>query len=59
MHVRVGARIVKVCPAAMTVPGSLDDWRAWTGLPFDTSGELVVPFACNPVRVSVEHDRAV
>ena len=59
VHARLGARIVKVCPASMTVPGSLADWRCWTGLPFDTSGELVVPFACNPVHVSVEQDYAV
>ncbi len=59
VHVRLGARIVKVCPAAMTIPGTLADWRAWTGLPFDTDGDLVVPGGLNPVHVSVEHDHAV
>ena len=59
VHVRMGARIVKVCTASMTVPGSLALWRSWTGLPFDVSGELEVPFALVPVHVSVEHDHAV
>lgn len=59
VHVRMGGRIVKVCPAAMVVPGTLADWRGWTGLPFDSSGDQVVPFACNPVHVSVEQDHAV
>jgi hypothetical protein len=43
----------------MTVPGSLADWRGWTGLPFDSSGDCVVPGALTPVHVSVEHDHAV
>jgi hypothetical protein len=58
-HVRVGARTVKVCPASMTIPGTLADWRRWTGLPFDTSGDLDVPGALTPVHVSVEQDHAV
>ena len=59
VHARRGARVVKLCPASMTIPGSLDDWRRWTGLPFDVSGQQVVPFACNPVHVVVEQDHAV
>lgn len=43
----------------MTIPGTLAEWRAWTGLSFDQSGEVEVPFALNPVQVSVEHDHAV
>lgn len=58
-HVRVGARIVKVCPLSMIVPGSLAHWRAWTGLAFESSGSLDVPDALAPVHVSVEHDHAV
>ncbi|MBD3781543.1 MAG: N-acetyltransferase [Micrococcales bacterium] len=59
LHVRAGATIEKVCPRAMTISGSLAEWRDWTGEPFDTSGEVVVPFALNPVHVSLEHDHAV
>ena len=33
-----GAEVVKVCPRAMTISGTLEEWRGWTGLPFDTSG---------------------
>ena len=58
-HVRLGAEIVKVCPAAMTISGSLEQWRSWTDLPFDTSGAVHVPGALAPVHVSVEHDHAV
>lgn len=59
VHVRAGATIVKVAPRSMTVSGTLDEWRAWTGLPFDTTGPLDVPKALTPVHVDVEHDHAV
>lgn len=59
LHLRAGASIEGVCPRAMTISGTLAEWRSWTDLPFDTSGEVEVPFALNPVQVSVEHDYAV
>jgi hypothetical protein len=59
VHVRAGGRIVKVCPTSMTIPGTLAQWRAWTGLPFDTDGPVIVEGALSPVQVSVTHDVAV
>jgi len=58
-HVRRGGRIVKVCPASMTISGSLAQWRTWTGLPLKTSGHVEVTGALVPVCVSVEQDHAV
>ena len=58
-HERLGGRVVTVCPLSMTVAGTLAQWRDWTGLPFDISGEVTVPGALNPVLVSIEHDHAV
>ena len=37
-----GGRIVGTCERAMVIPGTLDEWRPWTGLPFDESGPVVV-----------------
>jgi GNAT superfamily N-acetyltransferase len=59
VHARMGGRVVGTCPASMVIAGSLAAWRSWTGLPFDESGATVVPFALNPVHVSVEQDHAV
>ena len=59
VHVRAGGRIVGTCKRAMVIPGTLEEWRSWTGLPFDTSGPVVVPGALVPVQCSVEHDYAV
>lgn len=43
VHVRAGAVIEKVAPASMVMAGSLARWRAWTGQPFDTDGDVIVP----------------
>ena len=56
VHVRAGSRIVATCKRAMVIPGTLDEWRSWTGQPFDESGPVVVPGALVPVQCSVEHD---
>jgi hypothetical protein len=49
-QVRAGGRIVGVAPHSMVITGTLDDWRGWTGLPFDTDGPVRVPGALAPVR---------
>ncbi|MDQ1689844.1 MAG: hypothetical protein QOK42_2819 [Frankiaceae bacterium] len=59
VHARLGGEIVAVCPTAMTITGTLAQWRAWTGLPFDQSGPVVVPGALVPVHVDVPNDHAV
>jgi len=58
-HVRLGAHIVKVCPMSMIVPGTVAQWRDWTGLALGASGPIEVDGALAPVHVSVEHDHAV
>ena len=35
VHVRAGGVIDKVAPRSMVIPGTLEEWREWTGLPFD------------------------
>ena len=43
----------------MVMVGSLAQWREWTGLPFDRTGDVIVPEALVPVHCDVEHDHAV
>jgi hypothetical protein len=43
----------------MVVPGTLEEWRAWTGLPFHETGSVLVPRALAPVHCDVEHGVAV
>ena len=59
VHVRVGGTIEKVAPRSMVIPGTLEEWREWTGLPFDRTGPVEVPGALTPVHCDVEHGTAV
>jgi hypothetical protein len=52
-------RISGELPAYMTVSGSLEQWRRWTGLPFDTQGDIEVAGALVPVRCEPERGYAV
>jgi len=59
VHARAGGDIGEVCPTSMTITGTLSQWREWTGLAFDESGEVEVEGALVPVHVSVRDDHAV
>ncbi|MFF4715839.1 N-acetyltransferase [Streptomyces eurythermus] len=59
VHVRAGAEVLRVCPASMTISGSLAQWREWTGLPLDTDGPVELPGALTPLTVNTVHDHAV
>ncbi|MGP4114728.1 N-acetyltransferase [Streptomyces sp. 4N509B] len=59
VHVRAGGEVAGVSVRAMTIPGTLADWRAWTGLPFDATGPVEVPGALVPVHCDTAHDHAV
>jgi GNAT superfamily N-acetyltransferase len=59
VHLRMGARIVKIAPISMVVPGTIAEWSKWTGMDFAESGDIVVPGALAPVHVSLEQDHAI
>ena len=59
VHARLGAAYMGVCQTAMTIAGTLEERREWTGLPFDSSGSVVVPGALSPVHVDLEQNHAV
>jgi GNAT superfamily N-acetyltransferase len=58
IHVRAGGVIDRVAPRSMVVPGTLEEWREWTGLPFDRTGPVEVPKALAPAWCDVEHGTA-
>lgn len=59
VHVRSGGRIRRVAVTSMVMAGSLAQWRGRTGLPFDRTGDVIVPEALIPVHCDAEHDHAV
>lgn len=58
-HWRLGARIVKVAPQSMRIPGTVADWEKWTGLAFPESGLYVVAGALEPIQIDCEHNQGV
>ena len=59
VHTRLGGTIAGVAPRSMTISGTLEEWREWTGLPFDRSGPVSVPGALVPVQCDAVHGTAV
>jgi len=56
VHARLGARVVKPCPKAMRITGTVAEWESWTGMSFPESGNFVVPGALVPVQIDREAD---
>lgn len=54
VHREIGATVARICPRSMTVPGTLGEWEAWTGMRFSRTGPHVVPHALVPVEIDVE-----
>jgi len=59
VHVRAGAKIIKPCHQAMTIPGTRAEWEEWTGLKFPQSGTYYIPGALNPMDMDIEKDEGV
>ncbi|GAA2069360.1 hypothetical protein GCM10009801_18870 [Streptomyces albiaxialis] len=58
-HVQLGGEIAGIAPASMTIPGSLEQWRTWTSLPFDKDGPVIVPGALAPIHCAASFGYAV
>jgi hypothetical protein len=59
VHVRAGARIIKVCQESKTIRGRRADWERWTGMKFPQSGEYIIPGALSPIRLNLEEDEGL
>jgi hypothetical protein len=59
VHARLGAAILGIAPASMTVAGTVAEWEEWTGMAFPDSGEYVVPETLVPVRIDRGRDQGL
>jgi hypothetical protein len=59
VHVRAGARIIKVCHESKTIRGTRAEWERWTGMRFPQSGEYIIPGALNPIKIDLQKDEGV
>jgi GNAT superfamily N-acetyltransferase len=59
VHARLGAKIIKPCHEAMTIPGTRLEWEDWTGLKLPQSGNYYIPGALNPMEMDIENDQGI
>lgn len=57
-HVKLGAEIKGICHSAMYVSGTIAEWKAWTGLSFQSSGHYIVAGALVPIKANLKKDLA-
>ncbi len=53
-HWRSGGEILKVAHPSMIIEGSVEEWEAWTGMPFPESGDYVIADALVPIQIDRE-----
>lgn len=56
VHAKIGGRIIKPCPKAMRITGTIAEWEIWTKMQFDKSGKHIIPGALVPVEIDLEND---
>lgn len=56
VHVRAGARIIKVCHESKLIRGTRTEWEKWSGMRFPQSGQFIISGALNPIQMDVEND---
>ena len=59
VHARLGAKVIKPCPLAMRISGTIAEWESWTEMRFPQSGKYIIPGALRPVDFDIEADRGV
>lgn len=59
VHVREGARVIKVCHQAKTIRGTRLEWEQWTRMKFPQSGKYIIPGALTPIEMDIEKDESV
>ena len=59
VHLRAGAKVIKVCHESKTIRGSRADWETWASMKFPQSGQYIIPGALTPMEMNVEHDEGV
>jgi hypothetical protein len=59
LHVSLGARILAIAEASLTVTGTVAEWESWSGLAMPASGEYVIPGGQVPLTVDVTADQCV
>jgi len=56
VHIKAGGRLIKTCNDSMDITGTIAEWKRWTGMQFEKSGNYEVEGALCPVQIDLEND---
>lgn len=56
LHVRLGATVIGLAPAAQTMSGTVAEWEGWCGMALPASGAYVIPGGLDLLHVDREAD---
>jgi len=59
VHIKTGGKIIKICPKAMYIPGTINEWKKWAKLEFPGSGSYIIPGALNPISIDVNKNEGI
>jgi hypothetical protein len=59
VHVRAGARIIKICHDSKAIRGTRAEWAQWTGMQFPQNGLYIIEGALNPMEINLEQDEGI
>jgi hypothetical protein len=55
-HWRLGAQIIATAPRSQTMTGTVEEWQAWTGMLFPSTGEYVIPRGLSTLHIDRTSD---
>ena len=59
VHVRAGARVIKVCHHSKRIRGTRSEWESWAGMKFPQSGKYIIYGALNPITINIEKEEGI
>jgi GNAT superfamily N-acetyltransferase len=59
IHVRAGAKIIRVCHESKTIRGTRAEWEQWTRMKFPQSDAYIIPGALNPMEMNLEKNEGI
>lgn len=53
VHKKSGSEFIKVDTNSMMVSASIDQWKLWTKMDFQNSGNYIIPFGLQPLEINI------
>jgi hypothetical protein len=56
VHIKLGAKILRICDRSYAIKASIKDWEGWTGIRFTSSGSYTMRGGLVPLIIDLEND---